>query len=613
MKRFLPLLLAAPISVAAQQMTQFTTRTVADLGDQAVEDPVSVSGSRFVYFVSDSGVSAFDRATRRQHQILVGNAFGLAIHPRGSTIAFARVSEDGDHVHIWSVEIDPATGKARGPARRVSVSEGDTPAYSADGASLAFAADSSGWQRLVVIPSRGGAERTLAKERSGIEPITWSPDGRWIHYGVNTRAELLAKSMRVPADGSRPAEQLALGFIPFPGLSPDGRRIAMRTAYDTLSVFDANGKKLFERYLDPLVVPYSWSSASRLVAQTATDQRDLFRFDVGSGRVSALPAPATRVWGPTWSPDGKRIALIHWVKNRTYLALLSSQGRVQKLIPLALRHGNGVLWSPDSRYVAYIGQQVTSGIPGRPIRVVDVSTGRDRQIGSTTDGRLIWAGDSQSMLYTVRVDSIGDGDAAIGMELRRSTIEGQTRTMLARRAGCACLGVVSDSVAIFRANSGATRELIDLRTGVASQIPNSAGNVAGMTMSGDGRWLAGQSIRTATAGPPGVLLIMSLHDATANKVDLPFRPLIGLTNSVHLPSGDILLMGATASPDTVALFKVNPSTKAVTELHRTRRFDRGQADLSLSPDGATLLFLSDRVTRSKLLEIDLPVVTPRPN
>ena len=185
------------------------------------------------FSVSANGVLVFNRgAAPRIGQLTWFDRQGKVLGTVGdrTTPSVVRISPDGTQAatvrggmnpDIWVLEL------ARGTSIRLTSDGGDKgdPVWSPDGHRIAFRKRGSG---LVVKPSNGsGAEEVLFKSVTDVSPLSWSPDGRFLLYGVTdprTRNDVWV----LPLDGDRaPGVALDTEFNEINArFSPDGRWIA---------------------------------------------------------------------------------------------------------------------------------------------------------------------------------------------------------------------------------------------------------------------------------------------------------------------------------------------------------------------------------------------------
>jgi tricorn protease len=101
------------------------------------------------------------------------------------------------------------------------------PAFSPDGAKIAFAGNYDGSRGVYVVSANGGVPRRLTYHPSDFEPVGWTPDGKRVLF-VSSRAAFaggVAQLFSVPVEGGF-ATTVPLVRASDASLSPDGTRIA---------------------------------------------------------------------------------------------------------------------------------------------------------------------------------------------------------------------------------------------------------------------------------------------------------------------------------------------------------------------------------------------------
>lgn len=150
-----------------------------------------------------------------------------AISPDGTQVCFAH---NGD---LWLVPFIGGTAK-----RLTSTAANESgPVWSVDGSTIAFSANREGQTWIYIMPSTGGAARTVVKESFSVSD--WFADGQ--HLLCSRNNLYWGTSLyKVPLDGSRSILIAEIGDY-FSSLSPD------------------NSKILFNRYGDPYREAYTGS------------------------------------------------------------------------------------------------------------------------------------------------------------------------------------------------------------------------------------------------------------------------------------------------------------------------------------------------------------------
>lgn len=285
---------------------------------------------------------------------------------------------------------------------------------------------------LVVQPLDGHPARVVVSDRPGVRSARWSPDGRWLAFiaPVHGAAEVFL----VPAEGGEPHRLTALGG-PIDDLvwSPRGGAIAL----------------VLPRHLG--VEPGEGFNADVLRVSRLRWKRDGVgligdRFD-HLALVPVVPeaepiheprwlvAGRADVAGPSWSPDGTRLAFVAslddpaWERSRRVslyvLDVDEPDAAPRRLATFADIRASTLAWSPDGRSIALTGH-AREGIGhygAQRLWLVDAENGARRALTSDAVGTF------GNAAYTDTGGSGGQGpvwtaqgDALLAVLSARSTV-----------------------------------------------------------------------------------------------------------------------------------------------------------------------------------------------
>ena len=387
------------------------------------------------------------------------------ISPDGRQVVFCVERVDGENekkfTSLWLVQT--------GGGRTSQLTQGDQvdrhPRWSPDGETIAFLsnrADEKQYQ-LYLLPMTGGEARPLTAMTGSFDTFQWSPDGR----------ELLCqfrKKDQEAIERESDPRQKELGIV--------ARRIT-RVFYK----LDAAGYLPEERW-------------------------HLWTVDVETGLGQQLTdGQIYDELSPCWSPDGRRIAFL---SNRSIDPDLEPEAIDVYLMPatgpaidadlerLETPPGDKSLlsYSPDGRYLAFIGQDSTQGwwknygiwlLPldgSGPMRDItaeyDINTGNGT-LGDIADRpsiRPTWSADSQRLFFQVgkhgvtQLYSITPAGSDLRRELESTGVVG-TFTLDSNNAGLAfCFGAFNDPGNIWFSDqkSGVSRQLTHFNQKLLAEI-----------------------------------------------------------------------------------------------------------------------------------------------
>jgi len=254
-----------------------------------------------------------------------GADFDVAADPTGGPIAFAstRHRETAD-LYLKSTASSTVTQLTADPANDVM------PAFGPEGERIAFASDREGDWNLYLLELSGGQPIQLTRNPADEVHPSWSPDGERIAFssrGSSGRWEI------VIVDVNNPSRRRIIGPGLFPRFSPDGKKLAFqrprRRGARTFSIWtmdleNGEGRRPTEIAASPdaAMIGPTWSpDGQRLAFATVmpAGQRgepssaDLWAVNLdGSGRMKLTGDEHVNVQ-PAWSPDGQ----IYFISDRT--------------------------------------------------------------------------------------------------------------------------------------------------------------------------------------------------------------------------------------------------------------------------------------------------------
>jgi Tol biopolymer transport system component len=288
--------------------------------------------------------------------------------PRGRQLLFVSDRDGGRDIYRVALS---SSGQPVGPPTRLTAGLNvHTISLSADGKRLTysvFTETANVWavpipRHDVVSVSQGTAVTTGRQITEGLDV---SRDGRWLAFDSDRSGN--QDIYKMPLAGGEPEQLTTDPQDDFgPGWSPDGKEIAFHSF--------RNGN------------------------------RDIFIMPAAGGPAQPAVATAAQERGPDWSPDGQQLAFSSNQTGRYEVYIVSREGGKWRT-PRRLtggadlpRTGGGFRWSPDGRFIAYVGGQSLKIIPpsgGEPRTLVDV---RD-SLAHPVAERVVWSPDSRLVYY----------------------------------------------------------------------------------------------------------------------------------------------------------------------------------------------------------------------
>jgi eukaryotic-like serine/threonine-protein kinase len=395
--------------------------------------------------------------------------------PDGEQVAF---SWNGTKQDNWDVYV---TLVGSSDVRRLTSDPGEDarPAWSSDGRQIAFVRQGPDDSTIHLVSPLGGAERRLGDFR-GAESLDWSPDGQWLAAGNSGRLSFGWLSL-FPRPGGRGPRGIHLVSVDGgaarpvivsqanrveskPAFSPDGRRLAYAScaASDTNMVgtrdcdvalvdldtsrataqrprllttqrsdfissvawtrdgsaiiYDASlqtfpsslwrvtidGNRAPERIEDAVefdIAPALARSRDRLAFTRMSVDTDIYRFQAG-GPGQLVAGSSFVDFDARLSPDGRRLVFASERGKRMDIWIADADGSN----PQQLTHGPGTSqgspsWSPDGRRLVFDAQGKDSR---NHLWMIDADGGTPRQLTADQGDQVVptWSRDGRWIYYS---------------------------------------------------------------------------------------------------------------------------------------------------------------------------------------------------------------------
>jgi Tol biopolymer transport system component len=590
--------------------------------DATTELLVLTADGERTYFLNRAGeVWLFDRARQTSAYVVGGKPWDLTVSPARNALAYSRSGGNDTSHHVWVIPLDPRTGLAAGPERRLTTSPGDVPSMSPDGKWVAFARDdpTGVGQSIVVVPIEGGSERVVvASLPSSVDHIRWAPDGASLYFGVNPPVacvpafsclavpspalENVATIQRVALTGGQvsvvaTARSVVAAVAPsaWPGLSPDGTLVVYSDpAARLITVADTGGTPLGNFVLGPADTVAGWLSGSTLLIRSARTVRRIRSASPVDGSPRLLFESGDQLTSPAWSPDGKTIAIVRCPGGAPCeLQLLNGEGAPQRTVPLTEGFATGVAWSPDQRWISYLGA------PPARFAALDLATGRVAQLADmrqSPGGTASWLPDSQ---HVILAESRGN-QAERHVLFQQIDLSGKSKLLLdLSLTGAGTATAIDASTAVIARSPGPEYRLVSLGDGAERVIlAGSEGTSPLPVLSRDRQWLA---VRRGAS----VLDVLRIDGSSRVTIELPFVIAGDQASVAILPdANELLVIEAPRADAEPGVYRVTAASKAVKRLF-TYSGRATRAEMSMSPDGRTMLFTTAEALPTSIATMDL--------
>ena len=214
------------------------------------------------------------------------------------------------------------------------------PAWSPDGAHIAFESNRNGFTDVFVMNADGSEAHALTNDGGADRFPEWSPTGDRISFASDRDRGYDVWVMRADGANQRQVTYVDPGAMDkFPTWSPDGRRIAFereaisRRGTSELYVVASAGGAL-RRLTDEYVAfrCRDWSPDGTRLAFSAVQRknRDVDVMNAERHRATAPDERPADDEGPTWSPSGERIAFTSRRDGTAQIYVMGADGSNQR-------------------------------------------------------------------------------------------------------------------------------------------------------------------------------------------------------------------------------------------------------------------------------------------
>jgi TolB protein len=251
-----------------------------------------------IYFVSSRGGSkeiwAMDYDGQNQHAVTHLGTISLSprVSPDNSRLAFASLGREGWAVRMYSLELGRLVSFPAG----VAGGSNQSPAWSSDGAKIAFSSSRSGESEIWVADASGASPRRITNFRGPDVAPVWNPRTNTQLAWAGGRTGL-PQIYTMDQDGANVQRLTDGGYAVSPSWSPNGQFLT-----------------------------FSWN---RKYGPGAPGGYDIYIMDIASKRWLQLTHEAGSNDFPSWAPDGRHIVFERSMGHRADIWSMLADGTEQ--------------------------------------------------------------------------------------------------------------------------------------------------------------------------------------------------------------------------------------------------------------------------------------------
>ena len=575
------------------------TRSGVSLNGRVQELGIVSPNGRFIVEPERDSLWIYDVRSHARQLLVASGGWDIAWSARSDAVAFVRQVADGNTWHVWSVRVDPESGKPRSAPQRVSTTVGLQPAFSHDGKFIAFAAQDSLTYRLMIVPSTGGREREIYRNTEFVSAMHWSPDDRTIFFQIRSSSPPTSVQIfRIAAAGG-PARTIFRGRYLLRGLTGNGAHLVLsetgeapHAAQTFALVIDTAGRQRgrVELPKDGQQSVLGVVGDSAIALATVVQRSALRTLTLSTGVARTLPITEQNPTEPEWSPDGKFILFLNERPSGNALMVTNADGVAARAItevqPRSL-YAPFAGWSPDGRTLVLQNQERTG------LWLVDPAAGASTKVfedSAFRAGRLHWNTDGTSIYYT---SGLGEPNPVL-YETTRSGVRRKVRAITRGfdfydGASAFEFPHKSDSLRLAPLSGGAARAL-------HAPPANEAGYMVGPIASSPRHDLSVTMLRDTKNGFDNALGVYTVSTGARRVINLPFTIAFNSGALILTPGGRAaLVVGSSATLPALTLYRVPLDGSAISTVAAVPGYHPGPSggcNCAISGDGTHFVYSS---------------------
>ena len=300
-----------------------------------------------------------------------GDEVGLTYSLDGTRIAFIRLVNGREY--LWVADAD---GSNQVQLVKDALSEPTGLVWSPDGRQIAIGPKLSGRSHIMIVQGDGSGSKVLDLPFAARDPTWRPPDGR--ELAVRATVDGAAQLFVVASDGSS-----------YRAVGPPGAGLFIDDNWDHQgAIWSPDGTRLAYNSIDPAPGARGYEAGA--------DHADDLRFTVhvidpdGTDRVVGGPDIDVMESWPSWSPDGRLIAIERWRwAGKAWLAIVPADGSGPGrdiVFPTRFEPAKGwtITWAPDGSRILAFYDETTGAVS------IDVASGTYEEVDWPLTDRPTW-------------------------------------------------------------------------------------------------------------------------------------------------------------------------------------------------------------------------------